>query len=430
MKILFVTLDSLYMYPFIFTYLKKMGPAYKSLAFPILASLTPKEHVIKIVGTNIDSIPYDEKYDLVGISSMTPEAIKAYEIADEFKKRGNYVVMGGWHPSALPYEAKQHADTVVIGEAEDTWPRLLMDVQKNQAKQFYVQEKPVDLKLIPKFRRDIYPKNTNLEIIASRGCTNTCEFCTIAGQPIRKIYRTRTIESVIEDIKLNPRKNFLFHDDSLTVNTSYTKQLFKEMIGLNKKFTAYGNINVLGQDEELLKLANEAGCVGWYTGFETVSQETLNSIGKKTNKVSEYADSIKKIHDYGMVIIGSFVFGFDTDDKDIFSKTDDFISKSEIDAPYPNILTPFPGSALYKKLDKQGRILTKDWSKYNLKNVVFKPKQMTPQELCNSVEEINKRWFKTSKMITRFINTSRYGIIHSKIVLFNNFYTKAKKFNY
>ena len=138
----------------------------------------------------------------------------------------------------------------------------------------------------------------------------------------------------------------------------------------------------------------------------------------------------EKIHDYVMTIIGSFVFGFDTDTKDIFVRTDDFISKSEIDIPYPNILTPYPGSPLYEKLNEQGRILTKDWSKYNLKNVVFQPKQMTSEELCNGVEESNKKWFKISKIITRFINTSRYSTSHSRIKLSLNFNMRAKKFKY
>jgi radical SAM superfamily enzyme YgiQ (UPF0313 family) len=238
----------------------------------------------------------------------------------------------------------------------------------------------------------------------------------------------RPIESVVEDIKLNPKRNFMFQDSSLTANTTYTKQLFKEMIGLDKKFFAYGNIDVLGRDEELLKLASEAGCIGWSIGFETISQETLNSIGKTTNKASEYMNSIKKIHDYNLIIIGSFVFGFDTHTKDIFRQTDDFISKSDIDYPYPNILTPYPGSPLYDNFNKQGRILTKDWSKYNLKNVVFQPKNMTPEELYNNVEESFKNWFKISKIFERCINTIKYGITQSTNILSMNINIKRKKF--
>ena len=382
----------------------------KPILFPILAALTPKEHSIEIIGTDDGSLPYDERYDIVGISCMTPEAINAYKIADEFRKNGNYVVLGGWHPSALPEEAKQHADTVVIGEAEEIWPKLLNDVQNKKTKPFYYQERPVDLKLIPPLRRDIYPKDTNLDINATRGCLNKCKFCSIVSQPLRRIYRMRPIENVISDIKLNPRRYFCFYDNSLTLNLNYSKQLFKEMEGLNKKFLAYGNINVLGSNEELLKLANEAGCTGWLIGFESISQETLRSIGKKANVVDEYIKSIKKIHDYNMIVIGSFVFGFDNDTKDIFNKTNDFISKSDIDFPYPNILTPYPGTYMYDLFDKQGRILTKDWSKYDLKHVVFQPKNMAAEELHNNVLESSKNWYNLSNIFNRFVCNTKISI--------------------
>lgn len=391
----------------------------KPQTFPILAALTPKEHTIEIVEGGHEAINYNKEYDLVAITCTTAYAFLAYDIADEFRKRGVTVVLGGWHPSALPEEAKQHADSVVVGEAEETWPQLLHDLGNGKLKAFYELKRPVDPKLIP-HPYNIYPRGTQLAIHASRGCPNRCEFCAITNMKFRHIYRVRDIQDVIKDIISNSGKNFAFYDDSLTINPRYTKQLFKEIKGLNKKFIAYGNIDVLGKDEELLKLAREAGCICWMVGFESISQESLKSVGKKTNTVKKYAENVKKIHDRGMSVLGFFVFGFDYDKLDVFEKTDEMVSECDIDTPKPIILTPLPGTPLYNRIEKEGRILSKDWSKYDFRHVVFQPRHMSPEELYFNTIDLHKRWFKTSNIVKRLIKSVVLGFHPFSLTMMNN----------
>jgi len=351
-----------------------------SSTFPILASLTPKEHTIEILDGTSSDVNYNDTYDLVGISAVTQEANKTYEIADEFRKRGVKVVIGGWHASSLPNEAKGHADSVLIGEAEDTWPILLRDMENGKLKQFYEQKCPVDLLKIPKLRKDIYPSYSNVGVYATRGCIFNCEFCSIANQKFRGKYRKRPVKDVIDEIRNHSNKIFYFFDNSLTVDPKYSKQLFRELKEIDKEFYAFGNIDILGRDEEFLRLAQEAGCSGWIIGFESIVQKSLDSVNKK-NKADNYLSSVKKIHDYGMRIEGSFIFGFDFDTKEVFDETINFFKKSEIDFPNCRVLTPFPGTPIFDKFEKEGRIFSKDWSLYNYYNVVFKPKNMTPEEL-------------------------------------------------
>jgi radical SAM superfamily enzyme YgiQ (UPF0313 family) len=401
----------------------------KSLAFPILAALTPKEHDIELVEGGHNEINYNVDYDLVGITAVTQYSNLAYGIADEFRKRGVKVVLGGWHPSALPAEALQHADSVVIGEAEETWPQLLKDAETNNLKPFYMPSQILDPTDIPHPKIDIYPKRKRrISVQATRGCPNKCEFCTIINMKFRNRFRTRPVDNVIEDIELIPNKGFFFIDSSLTINPTYTKELFRKMKKLNKKFYAYGNSDVLVKDDELLRLANEAGCLTWYIGFESVCQESIENINKRRNIVDEYLSTIKKVHDHGMSIMGSFMFGFDHDTLDIFDETDDFIRRSDLDIPVFRILTPFPGTPLFDKYGKEGRILTKDWSKYDLNTVVFQPKNMSPSELEYNINRIRLKQYNIFRSFSRILSSIKLGpdlLIES--VAMNNFLMMENK---
>jgi len=372
------------------------------------AALTPEKHSVEIVEGNLGNINFNKKYDLVGITCTTLYAYSSYEIADEFRRRGVPVVLGGWHASALPEEAKRHADSVVIGEAEETWPQLLRDVEMGKLKPFYIPERPVDPKLIP-HPRNIYSKLAITGIQATRGCPYGCGFCSVTNMKFRRVFRMREIDDVIEEIRSHPGKLFNFQDSSMTINVEYTKQLFRKIKGMNKRFCANGNVNTLGKDDELLKLASEAGCTSWFIGFESICQDSINSIGKKTNRVENYISTIKKIHDYGMIATGSFIFGFDYDTIDIFEKTDKFVNKSEMDAPSAHILTPYPGTPLCERLNSEGRILTRDWSKYNHENVVFQPKHMTPEELQINTVRLYKKWYTTSNTLKRITKSMKFG---------------------
>ncbi|UCF49264.1 MAG: B12-binding domain-containing radical SAM protein [Thermoplasmatales archaeon] len=386
-------------------------------AFKALTNVTPNEHSINIIDERIENIDYDEDYDLVGITVMTNQATKAYLISKEFRKRGKKVVLGGWHPSVLPDEAKQYADSIVIGEAEELWPQLLNDVEKGKLKQIYRQEKPVDLAYIPNFGNGrIKPKGINsaVAIEATRGCPHGCNFCAISHSPGRRVFRVRPVEQIIKEIQKIPQKYLLFSDASMTINTKYTKELFKNMKGLDKKFYCYGNANVLFKDEELLKLAHEAGCISWTIGFDSISQKSLDSIGKKTNVANQYISVINKIHDFGMNVEGSFMFGFDTDTPDIFDSTLNFICKSDLDKAEFHILTPFPGTPLFDEYEKQNRIIIKDWSKYDGKNVVYKPMHLTAEELLNGIQRMYNGFYNPSnilRMIGRNVNKGLFPLI-------------------
>jgi len=381
-----------------------------SLTLMQLAALTPEKYSITLFDNPADVKLYTD-FDLVAISTVTPLARYVYKIADELRRKDIKVVLGGYHVSALPIEAKQHADSVVIGEAEDTWPQLLKDFEKGELKPFYYQEKLVDLYSLPNPKRKLLNKKNNIAPIqVSRGCPIGCEFCAITNMRFRNIHRTRPIKQVKEEVASIPQKYLWFCDPSLTINKEYTKKMFKEIKEFNKKLLkCNGNINVLAKEDELLKLSSEAGCLEWLVGFESVSQESINSIGKTTNKVDEYKSAVKKIHDYGMEVRGEFIFGFDFDNTEIFEKTYKSIIEIGIDNPTLNILTPYPGTALFNRLEREGRILTKDWSRYNLWNVVFKPKKMSEDELLEGTYKLNKKIFSTSNTFSRIIKSAKLG---------------------
>ena len=393
MKILLVNL----IYPFLsdkaLTSLKGLRKSltikfFKSLEFkpinlPLIATLTPKKHFIEIKEYHrLDDIDYNVDFDLIGFSCTTLNCLEAYKIADEFRRRGKTVVLGGCHPSALPDEAKEHADSVVVGEAEYLWLELLKDFEEKKLKPFYRQDRVVNPKDIPKLAYSFSKKKTFVAgIQTSRGCPVGCEFCAITNQRFGRIFRKRPVENVIDEIKTMPQKFINFHDSSFTIDKNYTKSLFKEMKGLNKIFRCWMNADIPLEDEEFLKFATEAGCVAIEIGFESISQDTLNTIGKKTNRAQYYKQMIKKIHDYGIATGGTFVFGFDNDKKDVFKNVLDFINSSDLDIPRYAILTPFPGTKLFERLEREGRIFDKDWTKYDFGNVVFHPKHMTAEEL-------------------------------------------------
>lgn len=387
---------------------QRMGYPY---VFRYLSSVTPEKYDIDIVDERFEKINFNEKYDIVGITVYTVSAIHAYELARKFKETGSTVILGGHHPTVLPEEAKQFADSVVIGEAEELWPQILQDFEQGKLKPFYRQTKPVD---ITKFS----PKNLKLKEVnsirntvgTSRGCPNRCDFCFITNNMSGRVYRTRAISDVRNELECIKQKHIFFHDASMTVDVNRTKQLFKEIKDLNKRFISCGTVNVLSKDEELLKLASDAGCVEWFVGFESIIQENLETVGKKTNKIENFNKAIKLIHDYGMILTGAFIFGFDADTKDIFSKTYNAIVEMDLDYVGLHILTPYPGTPLFARLNLEGRIFSKDWSKYiEMDNVVFQPKNMTPQELFDGVHWIKNKFF-TYKNVPKWgFNSIKHG---------------------
>jgi len=381
---------------------------YPIITLPHLAGITPRQHTVKIVNENYEDINFDEPADLIGITSYTMTAPRVYEIADEFRRRGKKVVLGGYHPTAMPQEAIQHADSVVLGEAELTWPEVLHDAESGGLKQFYGPNPDFDMAAIPPIRRDLIRQNPMIGAVQStRGCPNQCEFCAIASF-CKHAVKQRPVKNVVEEIKQMPNRIFVIHDPSLTVNPAYSRELFKELIRqkVHKGWVSNGNSNVLGKvDEEFLELAKKSGCVEWFVGFESVSQASLNGIKKTVNKVEDFKKTIKRLHKYGMAVQGGIIFGFDQDTPEIFDLTLEKMYEWELDAVEINILTPFPGTPLYDRLEREGRIVSKDWKRYNQVDVVFKPKQMTEKELFEGSRKVAKQYYSVPNVIKRAVRT-------------------------
>ena len=377
---------------------------YPIITLPYIAAITPKEHTVDIVNENYDDIDFNADADLIGITCYTMTSIRVYEIADEFRKRGKTVILGGYHPTALPDEALKHADSVIKGLAEVNWKKAINDFEKGKLKKVYERDHDFDISKVPPLRRDLIKHNPFLGAIqTTKGCANKCEFCAINSFCGRMV-KQRPIDQVVKEIKDMPNKLFIIHDPHLTLHKKYAMELFKEIInqGINKKWCANGTANILGKvDEEFLNLARKSGCVEWFVGFESVSQKALNNIGKTHNKVSDFKNMINRIHDHGMTIQGGIIFGFDEDTKDIFDTTIDTINDWDLDVLEVNILTPYPGTPLFDRLEKDGRILTKDWSRYNQVEVVFQPKNMTPEELLEGARIVAKEFYSPLNVIKK-----------------------------
>ena len=402
--------------------------AFSPLTLKQLKAITPKKHHVIIINEKFKKINFNEHFDVVGISCMTFNVFRGYEIADEFRRRGIPVVLGGYHPTALPNEAIKHADSVVIGEAEITWPLLLSDLEQGKLRNFYKTTELVKPELIPPADHTNEDYSNSVESIqASRGCPVGCKFCSIRNIE-GSVLRTRKISEIIEEIKSISAKNIFFADSSLTINPTFTKNLFKELKHVNKKFDCFGNINVLSKDEELLKLSSEAGCKRWLIGFETFSQKNIEDIGKKSNNVTKYIQAVKKIKDYNVMVTGMFMFGFDSDTKEVFNSTLEAIIELNLDNVYFNILTPYPGTLVYDKLEREGRILSKNWSNYLSRcmdqKVNFQPKNMTAEELINGITRLAKKYYSTKNIVKNLYKSDNLSFNNLVLKLRNNIISK------
>ena len=405
---------------------------YPIITLPHLAAITPDKYEVKIVNENYETLNFDEDADIVGITTYTMTAPRAYKIADEFRKLGKTVVMGGYHVTALPEEALQHADCVVKGLAEITWTQVLEDFEKGKLKQIYERNHDFDISKIPPLRRDLIVHNPFLGAIqTTKGCPHRCEFCAISSF-CGDMVKQRPIKDVVEEIKTMPNKIFVVHDPHLTLNKKYAKELFEEIIRqkIKKQWVANGTTDVLANaNDKFLDLARKAGCVEWFVGFESVNQAALNETHKTHNKVENFNKLIDRLHDYNMAVQGGIIFGFDHDTPDVFDITLDTINSWELDVLEINILTPYPGTRLFEKLDNAGRIFTKDWSHYNQVEVVFEPKYMTPEELMVGARKVAKEFYSIHDIIKRGarIITTVKGVGRFKPALTNFAFRKYYK---
>ncbi len=393
--------------------IRKMAGSFRwpPLNLPILAALTPRDIKVSIVDENVENIDWEDIPDLVGITCMTAQAPRAYSIASKYRKLGAQVVLGGIHPSMLPDEAIQYADAVVIGEAELLWPKVVQDFKSRNLQKFYKADKRPPMDSIPIPRRDLlkldkYILFNSMQVF--RGCPHNCTFCSVT-KFFGNTYRARSIPDVIREMKMLKgtrlrSKVFAFIDDNIAGVPRYTKELCKAIIPLKIWWGSQASINV-ANDIELVKLLAKSGCRALFIGLESISQESLKEAHKSFIKISKFADAVKRLHDYGIIVEGAFVFGFDEDDESIFERTVKFADKIGIDVAQFTALTPFPGTRLWDKVED--RIITKDWSKYTIGNVVFKPQKMSVEKLQKGVDWAWSNFYSVRNVDRRILRALR-----------------------
>ena len=347
-----------------------------------IAALTPAEHEVVFIDEAVDQVPMHEDYDVVGISVMTAMAPRAYDIGDHFRARGAKVVLGGMHPTALPEEGLQHADAVVIGEAEELWGPLLSDVSRGTLQPIYKADRFPPMEAIPLARRDLFQPGAYMTtncVQATRGCPYGCDFCTVTDFFGGK-FRLRPIEKIIEEVESLPGKFVVFVDDNITGHRKYAKELFKALTPLKKRWGSQTTLN-MADDTELLDLAAQSGCSSMFVGLETINEGNLKSVNKYFNKVGKYREQFQKFHDRGIMMNTGIIFGFDGDHEGVFEKTVDFLERNQIELAQFSVLTPLPGTRQLERLTAEGRITTTDWRDYDGVHCVFRPQQMTPDVL-------------------------------------------------
>uniref|UniRef100_A0A7V3RGP6 B12-binding domain-containing radical SAM protein n=1 Tax=candidate division WOR-3 bacterium TaxID=2052148 RepID=A0A7V3RGP6_UNCW3 len=386
------------------------GKAFQLPPFSLaaVAAATPGYVNVRIIDEAIEPVDYNYPADLVGITVLTRFAPRAYQIADQFRSRGIKVVLGGLHPSALPEEAIQHADAVVIGEAEGIWETVVKDFLNNSLKKFYKNQNYPDLALVKSPRRDLFKKSRYLftaMVQTSRGCPFDCNFCSVTKFFGGK-FRTRPVECVIKEIRSLKSKFIGFSDDNIFGNRIYARKLFNALKYEGVIWMAQSSINI-ADDPELLHLAARSGCKGLFIGLESADAESLAQMQKGFQKPQKYKDYIARLHDEGIGVMGAFVLGNDNEDESIFEKTLEFAKKIKLDLAQFSILTPYPGTKLFNRLLKENRIFNFDWSKYDAGNAVFKPLKMTAEKLKEEVDKMWREFYRFDGILYRLLTLGR-----------------------
>lgn len=395
---------------------KDVAPTrYAPLGLIYIAALTPKNWDIELIDENFEDFKF-RPADLVGISSFTSSINRAYEIASVYRRSKIPVVFGGIHASMLPEEALNHVDTVVIGEAESIWKKVLDDFRNNRLRDIYYGERPsLDNLVFP--RRDLLHRSYKIgSIQTSRGCPMNCEFCSVTpfngGQ-----YRQRPVESVLDELEGIDQKLLFFVDDNLFGHGESHREravrLFDGMLRrkIKKYWWAQTSLNI-AHDEEVLRYAAKSGCKTLFVGIESVESETLKSMDKKLNLkigIENYKALFRNFHKYGIAVWGGMILGNDPDNKDIFAKTADFITGSGMDIVQITFSTPLPGTRLYKRLSREGRIMfnnyPEDWKNYFFQRVVYKPKKLSVEDAYRGMKYVKERVYSPAILRKGFLKT-------------------------
>jgi radical SAM superfamily enzyme YgiQ (UPF0313 family) len=380
-----------------------------NLGLPLLAALTPEGIDVGITTEYVEDVHFDEDVDLVGVTSQTCEAPRAYQIADEFRKRGRKTILGGIHAFACPEEALKHFDSVVIGEADDLWPQIIADAHAGQLKRIYKPETQpsLDKLVIPRFDLLNYnqymippfARTPLIPIQTTRGCPHGCDFCSVSqfwGHHIR----TKPVQHVIREIEVVQPSRVLFVDDNIGANKTHALELCRALKPLNLRWACQMSTTI-GKHPDLIEAAAASGCHETYMGVESFNTDSLKTIHKGFNQVSEYRQLFKKLADVGILTQAAVMFGLDHDSPDSIRRMVDELLTMDINYMYISVVTPLPGTQMYERFVRENRIFEKDWSFYELTHVVYKPETMSVKELESLIWEMFEKFYSIKHILKR-----------------------------
>ena len=394
------------------------------LGLLVIGALTPQDVELELIDENIEQIDFRKNYDLVAITAFTQQATRAYEIARIFREKDIKVVMGGIHATTLPNEAGLYVDSVVVGEAENLWPKLIDDFRENRLSPQYSSRWEVDLKKspIPKYELLAEKPYKIIWLQTTRGCPHDCSFCC-ASRIYGSQYRHKHIDQVLEEIRLikKIKKHSLigFADDNLLCDKEYSEKFLERIVDVKIRWIGQSDISI-AKNESLLRLIKKSGCVALFIGFESIIEENLKGLDSsdwKMRQLSNYGDYIRSIQNNGIGIIGTFIVGFDNDDDTIFEKLTDFITGNRLAGAQIAALTPFPGTRMRDELQHEGRILDTSWGNYTFYDVNIRPKNMSPEELEKGILEVFKNLYST-------------GVAGNKRTYFREIFSNIHKMRY
>ncbi|HEX3425083.1 MAG TPA: radical SAM protein [Acidimicrobiales bacterium] len=353
------------------------------LGLATLAGYLPDDVEVSIQDEHVERLDLDDDPDLVVIQAYITSARRSYELADHYRRRGAHVAIGGLHPTSLPDEAAGHADTVFLGPGEDTWPQFLLDFRAGHPAHFYKSTNRTLLGL-PRVRRDLIKRHLYFvpnSIVVSRGCPHSCDFCYKDAffEGGRSFY-TQSVDDALAEIDRLPGRHLYFLDDHLFGNPRFARELFAGMAGMGRLWQAAGTVKSVLQPG-VLEAAVGSGLRSLFVGFETISTKNLIEHDKRQNLNRDYGAAIRRLHDLGVMVNASFVFGMDDDDPTVFDRTVEWAVDQGVETATFHVLTPYPSTGLYRRIEAQGRLLHRDWDRYDTRHAVFKPARMTPEQL-------------------------------------------------
>lgn len=394
-----------------------------ALALPLLAAATPSGYRVRFHDENLGRglAPLQPVPEVVGITVQTATAAHAYAVADEYGRLGARVVLGGLHASALPDEARHHADVVVVGDGVSVWSEVLAGLRNGSLRGGTVVRGSY---LRPHFaqspwpRRDILPRGaflTTASVIATRGCPQRCGYCALSTAGVHAPYQKRPVSDVLGEIDAIGEPYVVFTDNNLLCDRRWSLELCRGLAERRLIWSAAANIDA-ALDDELLSRMAASGCCGLFIGLETLSDEALLAQGKRTMLPSAYRQAVRLLHRYGIAVNGSFVFGFDEDGPEVFERTLRFIREEQLECATFQILTPYPGTPLYARLSAERRVLCHDWTLYDTAHVVFRPARMSPEELLLGYRGAYRELYRWGMVLAR--RPRRQGYAHLAGYLF------------